>query len=202
MDNVINSWKNKNVSKKQLDLNLLELLTKDKYPSHWNAFISFINQINPKNILDIGCGCGAYYELCSREFKDVAYTGVDYSKEAIKLAIKKWGYSRFIVKNYLSLTNDYISNFDVIHLGALLDVLPNGDEALDFILSLGAKNIIIGRMKLTEKPSYYETYTAYDEITTYAYYHNKENFLKLCDKHGYLITNIENNFYLNKKIYE
>jgi len=200
MDNVINSWKNKNVSKKQLELNLVELST--KYPSHWNAFISLVNQINPKNILDVGCGCGSYYELCSREFKDIKYTGIDYSEDAIKIAKKKWSYTGFIVKNYLSLTNDYIADFDLIHLGALLDVLPNGDEALDFILSLNAKNIIIGRMKLTEKTSYYETYTAYDEITTYAYYHNRENFIKQCDKHSYLITNIENNFYLKKKINE
>lgn len=199
MDNVINSWKNSKVFEKQLQLNLNELINNNTYPSHWHAFISFIKEIKPKTLLDIGCGCGAFYELCSREFNEIVYTGHDYSKEAIDLAIKKWGYTGFFVKDYLSLTKKEITKFDVIHLGALLDVLPNGDEALEFILSLEPKKVIIGRMKITEKPSYYETYTAYDEITTYAYYHNKENFLNICNKHGYLIINIDNNFYLYKK---
>ena len=35
---------------------------------------------------------------------------------------------------------------------------------------------------------------------TYAYYHNKENFLRLCEKYEYKISNIENNFYLKKKL--
>lgn len=199
MNNAINSWKNEIVFQKQLNLNLQELSSKTLYPSHWNAFISFIKYINPITILDVGCGCGAFYKLCSVEFNNLTYTGVDYSEEAIELAKKYWGYTGFFVKDYLSLTKEYVSNFDVLHLGALLDVLPNGDEALDFLLTLSSKNVLIGRVKLTENPSYYETYTAYGEITTYAYYHNRQNFLDTCNKHGYNVFNIENNFYLKKK---
>jgi hypothetical protein len=124
---------------------------------------------------------------------------MDYSQEAINLAIKYWSYNGFIVKDYLFLTKEFISDFDLIHLGALLDVLPNGDEALEFILSLKPRNVLIGRMKLTNESSFYETYTAYDEIKTYAYYHNRSNFIELCEKYGYEIMNIENNFYLTKK---
>ena len=84
-------------------------------------------------------------------------------------------------------------------MGALLDVLDNGDEALEYILSLSPKNILIGRMKITDKNSYYTTYKAYDEITTCAYYHSKNNFLHLCEKYDYSIHNINDNFYLIKK---
>lgn len=198
MDNVTNSWKNDKVFKKQLELNLKELSNESNYPSHWRAFISLLKENKPKTMLDIGCGCGAYYELCNREISGLKYTGMDYSQEAVDLAIKYWSYTGFIVKDYLHLTKEFISNFDLIHLGALLDVLPNGDEALEFILSLDPKNVLIGRMKLTSDPSFYETYTAYNEITTYAYHHNRNTFILLCEKYNYKMTNIENNFYLTK----
>jgi len=202
MDNVINSWKNDNVFKKQLELNLKELSSENNYPSHWRAFLALLRQFKPKSILDIGCGCGAYYALCNKELPNIRYTGIDYSSEAIDLAKKYWSYTGFIVKNYLDLTKEFVSYFDLVHLGALLDVLPNGDEALEYILSLEPKSVLIGRMKLTNNPSYYETYTAYDEITTCAYYHNRDVFTQLCDKYGYKITNIENNFYLKKRTNE
>jgi len=198
MDNVTNSWKNDKVFKKQLELNIKELSNESNYPSHWRAFISLLKENKPKSMLDIGCGCGAYYELCNREISDLKYTGMDYSQEAVDLAIKYWSYTGFIVKNYLDLTKEFIGDFDLLHLGALLDVLPNGDEALEFILSLGPKNVLIGRMKLTNEPSFYETYTAYDEIVTCAYHHNRNTFLQLCEKYDYEIMNIENNYYLTK----
>jgi len=193
-----NSWKNLNVFKKQLNLNLKQLLNQNTYPPHWIAFIYFIKQINPKTILDIGCGCGSYYELCKTEFKNIIYTGTDYSKDAIDIAIKKWNYTKFIEQDYTSLTKEFILDFDVIHLGALLDVLPNGDEALEFILSLNAKNIIIGRIMLVNEPSHYQTYIAYDEITTYSYRHNINNFYYLCNKYNYTVEIFDNNVYLKK----
>ena len=202
MDNVTNSWKNNKVFKKQLELNIKELSNESNYPSHWRAFIIFLKQKNPKSMLDIGCGCGAYYELCNREISGLKYTGMDYSQEAVDLAIKHWVYTGFIVKDYLHLTKEFIGDFDLVHLGALLDVLPNGDEALEFILSLEPRNVLIGRIKLTDEPSFYEIYTAYDEIKTCAYHHNRSNFILLCEKYGYEIMNIDNNFYLTKKTNE
>lgn len=198
MQNVIDSWKNKNVFEKQLILNLKELSDKSLYPRHWGIFILFLKKIKPNSILDVGCGCGSFYELCNREFSGVSYTGIDYSIEAISLAKSHWNYDNFFVLDYKDLTSEYISNFDLIHLGAMLDVLPNGDEALDFILSLKPKNLIISRMKLTNKKSYYDVYVAYNEIKTCAYYHNEDNFKNLCIKYGYKIDNLENNFYLKK----
>ena len=197
MDN-INSWKNKNVFKKQLELNILEL--SNNYPQHWLDFIKFINIEKPKTILDIGCGCGSYYELCNLEFSNIKYTGIDYSNEAIELAKQKWDYDRFYVKDINELTKEYINEFDLIHMGALLDVLPNGDEVLEYILSLSPKKIIIGRMELTDKSSYYETYIAYNEITTYKYIHSYSDFLKIIDMNGYqIIEKINNNILLEYK---
>lgn len=197
MTNVADSWKNSNVFKKQLELNTEEL--NGKYPEHWNAFIQLLKINQPKNMLDVGCGCGAYYQLCKREFPNMGYFGVDYAESAIKLAKDIWNKSCFSVKNYASLLNEDVINYDLVHMGALLDVLPNGDEALEHILSISPKAILIARMKFTDNESYYDTYEAYNEIITCAYYHNKSNFLKLCEKYNYIVSNIDNNFYLKKR---
>lgn len=200
MENVIDSWKNEKVAKKQLDLNLKEISSKNQYPRHWISFIELTKRINPSNILDVGCGCGTFFELCKINFPLMDYTGVDYSESMIDIAKKTWNHENFFVKNYADLTKEYCENFDLVHLGAMLDVLPNGDEALDFILSLKPKNVILGRVKLTDKPSYSEVYTAYDEIQTYAYHHNINSFLNICKKHSYIISNIEDNFHLKLSI--
>ena len=99
-------------------------------------------------------------------------------------------------------------------MGKMLDVNPKKvkkepiveDDYQEEVIK--PKSLLITRMKFTELPSFYETYKAYDEITTCAYYHNKDNFIKLCEKYGYEISDTLNNgndtthkhVYLNKKI--
>ena len=152
MKDVKEAWKYSNVFEKQLELNIKEL--DNSYPPHWYDFINLIKKFKPLSILDVGCGCGALHELCKRELPSLKYYGIDYSENAIKIAKKTWSEDSFSVKDYLSLDYKYVSKFDLIHMGALLDVLPNGDEALDYIMSLTPKSILIGRMKLTDKESY------------------------------------------------
>lgn len=197
MNNVIDSWKNEKVFKKQLELNRAQL--NNQYPEHWLIFIQFLENFKHTNILDVGCGCGAYYELCKKHFPEIKYTGIDYSREAIDLAISTWNHNNFFVMDYRNLTTNFINEFDLIHMGAFLDVLPNGDEALEFILSLHPKNIYIARMKITESPSYKIIYRVYDEIDTYAYHHNKETIIKICNKYNYKINSFYDNVYLQKE---
>ncbi len=203
MNNFKNDWiNNEAVFHHQLELNLKQIATMGDYPQHWLIFIDFVNRFEPRNILDIGCGCGVYYELCKKHL-NVQYTGIDCSEDAAKLAIETWNYDNFFAKGYEELTAEYIEQFDLIHAGAMLDVLPNGDEALEFLLSLSPKAFLIGRVKLTDKPSYYETFTAYnDSIFSYRFYHNETNFLQLCAKNNYIVHHQGergvDNFYLRK----
>lgn len=193
------SWKESDsVFDMQLELNKSEL--KKQYPIHWNSFLELMRSIEtqPKSILDIGCGVGAFHELCRKEFPDVEYHGIDYSKKAIEIAKREWSENSFSVMDYNELSKEDIEKFDVVHMGAFLDVLPNGDEVLEFILSLEPKNVIIGRMKTTDAPSHYKTYKAYDSINTYAYYHNKNSILRMCAKYGYDIEHINDNYLLTK----
>jgi 2-polyprenyl-3-methyl-5-hydroxy-6-metoxy-1,4-benzoquinol methylase len=195
MDNV-NSWKNKEVFDKQLDLNIKEL--DGKYPRHWVNNIELLSMFKPTSILDIGCGCGAFYKVCKEELPAIKYFGTDYSREAIDLATETWG-EHFEVLNYKDLTKEYVSKYDVLYLSALLDILHDGDQALEFILSLEAKQLLISRVKLTNKDSNYKEYIAYNSITTYAYYHNIDKFFTTIKDYGYEIAGKEDNFYLSKK---
>jgi trans-aconitate methyltransferase len=179
------SWKNKDVFEDQLRLNQQEL---DNYPLHWRQFIEILSHFKTDNLLDVGCGVGAMSELCAKELPQITYTGIDYSEDAINIAKTHWPKHSWYVKNYTDLTKEFVAKFDTLHAGAFLDVLPNGDDVLDLILSLGVNNVLIGRAKITEKPSYFETYAAYNKITTYAYYHNKDNLARLAKKHGYSLS--------------
>jgi predicted TPR repeat methyltransferase len=198
------SWKNKNVFQKQLELNKKELLN---YPEHWRIFIEIIsNLLNEKqqlNLLDIGCGCGTFYKICQDNFKQkINYQGMDYSSDSIELAKSEWKYDKFICKDLFEINDDFIKNIDIIHMGALLDVLPNGDEALNFILSFDVPYLYFGRMDIVETESTVSTYRAYDEIMTYKYKHGRNEFMDALNNHSYKILNIKNNNILVGKKYD
>lgn len=181
----IDSWKYSNIFNEQLKLNKKEL---NSYPIHWKEFINIIRELKSNTLLDVGCGAGAMSEVCRISLPDVRYTGMDYSESAIDIAKREWPQHKWIVLNYKELTEDFVKQFDTIHAGAFIDVLPNGDEALDFILGLGVTNVVIGRAKLTDRRSYFSTYRAYDSISTYAYHHNIEGLKQLADKHKYKLS--------------
>ena len=196
----INSWKSKEVFKKQLELNRREL--DNNYPPHWYSFIKLINILNIKGnfkLLDIGCGVGVYSELCTRHLENIYYTGIDYSEDAISIAINSWSKkSTFITKDINDIDHEFISKYDLLHMGALLDVLPNADDILDFILKFSIKYIIISRIEVADIENCY-TYKAYDEITTYKYIHSKDNLLKTIYNNNYKIISVDGNNLLLEK---
>lgn len=186
MNSLVDSWKNADVFASQLALNEKEL---DNYPAHWNLFLEAVSVLDPKpqTMLDIGCGVGTFHELCRRHYPTLKYTGADYSSDAIELAKNKWGGDHWDVRDYKDLTTEDAKKYDLLHAGALLDVLPNGDDALSFLLELGFKYLILGRVKFTRKGSHFIEYDAYDKIPTYAYSHNLESLMDSTNKAGYRV---------------
>lgn len=199
MSDLKNAWKNKEVFQKQLEYNLVELNSKKSYPLHWNNCIEFVKHFNPKSFLDIGCGCGALSEVLFREFPEMKYTGMDYSEDAIQIAKEEWSGRNFYVKDLMELTESDLTDYDLIFASAVFDVMPNGDEALEHLMSVSPTNIILSRPKFVSESSFYETYIAYDVIETCAYHHNKEKFVELCGKYEYDIIQLNGDLYLEKK---
>ena len=192
----INGWKSEVAFIQQLNLNTKQF--KEGYPPHWYDFINLVKSSGAKSILDIGCGCGFYYNLCLNNIPDLSYKGIDYAEEAIKVARESFSLGDFDVMDVWDINDDYIRDFDVIHLGALLDVLPNGDDLLKFILSLNAPKIILGRVKLTNECSFYKEYTVYQSVETYEYHHNSDTFFNMISDCGYSINRSGDTFLLIK----
>ena len=104
-----------------------------------------------------------------------------------------------MINDVMNLKEEDVSDYDLLFVGALFDVMPNGDEAMEHLMSICSTSILISRIKLTENESFYTTYTAYDEIETCAYHHNVSNFVDLCQKYSYDIYNIQSDIYLVKR---
>lgn len=183
----INSWQlSRNTFEQQLEVNLREL-RKDffSYPKHWQDYIHFIELISPKRVIDVGCGCGGLFSLTAKHFPTLEYYGFDYSQNAINIAKQTWNGS-FTCKSYTELQQEFFKPDDVLVANALADVLPNGNECISFLLKLRVKNILFLRVRITDKPNYFEEYGAYD-IITYAYYHNKQELFSTIQQHNYNI---------------
>lgn len=193
---LINSWKNYAVFEKQLELNLKQLSSYDNYPNHWKVSLSILKNLQPKNILDIGCGCGSFFKVCKDNLPQLNYCGCDYSKDAINIAKATWSEGCFFVKDIMDFTNRDVEDCEIIYASALIDVSPRGDEMLEKILSLGIDKILLSRVKITNEKSYYTTYKAYDMIETCAYYHNIENLLAVFLKYKYDYQIISDHIYL------
>ena len=193
------AWDNKWVFEEQLALNIKELNSRI-IPSHWVSFFKIMDSIIQSdtnyNFLDVGCGCGSYIELC-KKYKNVKYKGIDFSSVGIELAQKSWGSpSSFLIMDYKELSKDCIKNVDILHLGALLDVLPDGDEAFSFILDLNPKHLIIGRVNLTDQDSSSYTIQAYAGETFIRFKHNKKKFYQELESRNLLYEKVEDTFYI------
>lgn len=194
----IENWKKEAVSIKQLELNLRELSSHSNYPPHWIFFIEFIKKHNFKSVLDIGCGIGAYAKLIKDNDLNIDYKGIDYSKNAIEIAKKQWNFGEFECQDFQDLAEEQLCQFDLVHMGALLDVLPDGNEALRLILSKNPKNVLISRIEITKNPSHYSIYNAYDTITTYSFKHNQKELILMFEELEYDFEFLGNNIYLKK----
>ena len=176
------SWKNKSVFEQQLELNLREI--NEHYPGHWFHLITILQNFPTSSMLDIGCGAGIYSALLKKHFPSIKYSGCDYSQEAITLASKTWPSDEFFVQDFWGLTHESLSQYDMVVLNAVLDVFPDGDDALEFILGLQPKSICLQRADLTQEKSYVSEYEAYG-IQVYKFHHNENNFFELIEDNGY-----------------
>ena len=182
----IDSWKNStDAFNSQLQRNIAEL--HGAFPPHWDNFLNVIRRTKDlTRVVDIGCGAGSYCFLTRENGLD--YIGYDYSEYAVSLAKSTWG-GTFVTANYNDITEDHISSGDMIVANALCDVLPNGNECLDYLLSLGADNLLIQRVRITSEDNHFIEYKAYD-LMTYEFYHNEDELFSVIENYGYNIETV------------
>lgn len=169
----------------QLSLNQFELRDNKNYPSHWYEILDVINLTKATSVLDIGCGTGSVYKLIKAYNGNIFYKGIDIAPYAIDLARKNYDQASFIVYNFRNLSISITDRFDLLYAGALLDILPDGDDCLKFLLNLQPKWLLIGRMELSENTSHYTEYRAYDKIETYKHYHSRLTVEKIANELNY-----------------
>jgi Methylase involved in ubiquinone/menaquinone biosynthesis len=75
-----------------------------------------------EKVLDIGCGNGRLFQILKD--KNIEYTGIDFSKNLIELAKKKYPEGNFLVANALNLPFKE-NTFDKVFLIAVLHHIPS-----------------------------------------------------------------------------
>jgi 2-polyprenyl-3-methyl-5-hydroxy-6-metoxy-1,4-benzoquinol methylase len=194
----INSWKNSNIFGKQLELNKQQF-NDNNYPEHWQFLLSLPKDVFSGKVLDIGCGCGFMNQFLTRmtKMEEQNYTGIDYADNAISIAANNFT-GTFLNMDYKNLTGEFVSKFDLVISSALTNVLPDGDECLDFILNLKPNQLILLKILTTDEPSNYRTYDAYDTFTTYRFEHNIKHLWNRFERFNYhCILHTGDNYYLN-----
>lgn len=88
-------------------------------------------------VLDLGCGNGRLFEALKE--KQVDYTGVDNSKELLKIAQQKYPQANFQLVNGISLPFKD-KTFDIIYCVAVLHHIPSKRLRKDFLLE--AKRVL------------------------------------------------------------
>lgn len=177
---------------RQLELNKKELSGEEPAPPHWKHLINDIISLarddeNIDTIRDLGCGTGAVYKVVTDHFDDGHYYGYDKSEYAIELAKKQWSEDNFFVFNADEIDENFIKgDNEILYMSALLDVLPNANDYLKKIVSLGFKYILIHRVKIiTDQPSFAEEYMAFDVMPSYRFSHNLDELIEIVDEKYY-----------------
>lgn len=93
-------------------------------------FLSYIQNKELSNVLEIGCGSGMIPRNHKELFND--YTGIDVSKTAIKTA-RKHSEFKFIVGDFMKM--DMQEKFDLIYSFAVINHVPNVNDFIEKIIN-------------------------------------------------------------------
>lgn len=102
-----------------------------------NKIIEIVASINPKNILDIGCGSGYLLDQLNKKLPKSKLYGVDVYRLKKN---NKWTYKEADITKSLPF---FDNNFDCIILGEVIEHLPNPDFVLREIRRTLVRNGIL-----------------------------------------------------------
>ena len=122
------------------------------YVESVNLLIKYVD--SESIVLDYGCGLGNFLEVLSSK-KLIPY-GVEFDNEAAKFAANKADCKVCTVDEFMS--DSFKQKFDAIHLGDVLEHLPNPIESIDTILNRlkpGGVFFVEGPLETNPSPVYW-----------------------------------------------
>jgi len=127
-----------------------ELMTSYFDRERIDFYKEIVNLVKAKNVFskeqsiaDVGCGTGHLLEYLKREFGFSKATGLDYSSEAIKVAMKKFPHFDFYE---FDIYKTWHEKFDLIFCTEVLEHLLYPEEALASLISIMTDS---GRLVIT-----------------------------------------------------
>ncbi|MCI6014353.1 MAG: methyltransferase domain-containing protein [Coprobacillus sp.] len=110
-----------------------EFLNKGFYDPLSNLIKDLLIKVNARKVLDCGCGVGYYSQMLSHDFE---ITGIDISKNAIKLASKKDNISSYIVSSskFIPIQKNYFDAAYVIFAPLFEESMANVLNANGYLI--------------------------------------------------------------------
>jgi trans-aconitate 2-methyltransferase len=90
--------------------------------------IAKINSVEPKSIIDIGCGPGNSTQMLVNRWPKSKITGLDSSSAMIKKAKQDYPNQEWIVAD--ALTYEPVSEYDIVFSNAVIQWIPNHENLL------------------------------------------------------------------------
>lgn len=100
----------------------------------WQRVIEYFKDLpfDPKALIDLGCGNGRFIEYVRKYYPDLSATGVDSSKQLLKIAEEKNPNTEFLQKD-LTLDLKLNKKFDFVALIAVLHHIPGSEKRAELI---------------------------------------------------------------------
>jgi len=167
IDDIISEWnRNAEARHKQILSNIDISYHKILIPT----IIRLVADVSNKRIIDVGCGSG--YLTAKLGGKALHVTGVDPSKEMIRIAKREYGqiprveFHNLSIQDFLRKHSD--RQFEVAVSNMSLITIPYLDEALKAISSLLLPNGIFA-INITH-PCFYNLYRKYEDPNSFQYH--------------------------------
>lgn len=146
---------------------------------------SFLNYKKKLNVLDVGCGYGAYPNYLNK-FKNINAQGIDTSKYVINVGKRKFKFKNIDYGNINNLTKKFDIKFDVITIiGVFWFMFENFKKCYQNLKMITKKNCIIYfqinipkdnnifEKKIKNYSDLYNFLNKFFIISDYIYYENK-----------------------------
>lgn len=110
------------------------------YIQIWQYIADLLKENHYTDIVDLGCGPGQFAEFIKDKVTNLNYTGIDFSKQAIKVAQQRCPEFTFINKKLPIVNLDSIVSFDAI---ICTEVLEHIEEDINILKSVSEGTPII-----------------------------------------------------------